>query len=241
MGVGEGEIFMKPNNFARTLGARRHRALGVPPRVVLVLGALLPLVTICPPPSTADDPEVLHIMRVEQDWEVVLNQPDEGVDAPQFHTVISPFAELDSLYLQICWNYREQPQFMPGGLQLIAWNGEYYAGTRNCREDKFSTTAETITWTQAMETTGSTLTLEIKNGSSTTWGSFGGPETSLSGAVCVPNLNDYRTGTSVSNSWISYGANRVNVLRITEVRRYDEEGNLVFHDQTPRVVYELGQ
>ena len=53
------------------------------------------------------------------------------------------------------------------------------------------------------------------------------------------HLNGYSTDLSVTKSWISHGANRVNLLRITEVRRYDAEGNLISRDTTPRVVFEL--
>jgi hypothetical protein len=43
---------------------------------------------------------------------------------------------------------------------------------------------------------------------------------------------------SQENSYITYGANRVELMRIREVRRYDSEGNLISRDQTPRIVYE---
>ena len=70
-------------------------------------------------------------MRVEEDWEVVLNDPGEDIDAPQFHTIISPFANLDSFHLQVCWNYRETPEFRPGGMQLIAWLGDWCVGNKS--------------------------------------------------------------------------------------------------------------
>ncbi len=206
--------------------------------IIFASAALLALFTFCP---ILYAEEAVDVMRVEQDWEVVLNEPGTDIDAPQFHTVISPFGNLDSFYLQVCWNYREEPDFVPGGMQLQAWQGEDPAGKKSYREDKLSTFAETITWTQTMQTNGSVLTLGIINGSSTTWGSFGGADTSLSGNVGVANLNGYSTDTSVYNSWISYGANRVNTLRITEVRRYDRDGKLISRDQTPRVVFQLVQ
>jgi hypothetical protein len=181
------------------------------------------------------------IMRIEEDWEVVLNEPSSDVDAPQFHTAMSPFPDTSSYYLQVCWNYREQAEFTAGGMQLQAWQGDFAAGKKNYREDKLSTTAETITWTQSMQTTGSVLTLAIDNGSSTTWGSFGGSDTSLSGSVGVSSLNSYDSNTSVENSWITYGANRVDLLRIKEIRYYNGNGVLLSRDTVPKVVYALDQ
>lgn len=209
-------------------------------RGLAALAALLPLMSICEVAATADPVhEGPDVMRVEQDWEAVLNEPGSDVDAPQFHSVISPYADLDSYYLQISWNYREQYDFTPGGMQLQAWWGDYPAGSKSYRQDKLSTTAETITWTQSMQTDGSLLRMGIDRASSTTWGTFGGTDTTLTGMVGVQNLNGYSTSTSVVNSWITYGSNRVNLLRINEVRYYDCHGNLIWRDTTPKIVFQL--
>jgi len=202
----------------------------------------LPLIFVCG--VAADDVPLdpgQKVMRVEEDWEAVLNEPGSAIDAPQFHTVLSPYSHLDAYYLQVSWNYRDQYDFQAGGMQLTAWWGEFPEGKKSYREDKLSTTAETVTWTQSMQITGTMLTLGIDRGSSTTWGTFGGSELQLSGQVGVANLNSYTTDTSVANSWITYGANRVDLLRITEVRRYDANGNLLSRDTTPKFVYQLSQ
>jgi hypothetical protein len=206
----------------------RHAALGA--------GVLLPLLLICPLLLAEGS---VNVTRVEEDWEVVLNQPNLNVNAPQFHTVCSPYGTQGGLYLQVCWNYRDYSEFAPGGLQLITWLGDWCVGKKSFRGDQLSTFAETISWTQAIQTNGSLLTFEILNGHSQTWGDFGGSEISLSGPVEVSHLNGYRTDFSVDNSWISYGANRVNLLRIKEVRKYDANGNLISRDATPRIVFEL--
>ena len=212
------------------------KMLGSSPRTALAVGVSLSLLAICPL-LFASEPD--DVMRVEEDWEVVLNEPEAALNAPQFHTVCAPFSSLRCFYMQVCWNYRDQTEFAPGGMQLIAWLGDWCVGRRNYREDALSTAAETVTWTQAIDTDGSVLTFEIVNGSSQTWGDFGGAETRIAGQVDIANLNGYSTDFSVSNSWISYGANRVNLLWIKEDRRYDAAGNLLSRDQTPRVVFEL--
>jgi hypothetical protein len=181
------------------------------------------------------------VMRVEEDWEALLNEPDDGVVAPQFHTIISPIGDAESLYYQACWNYREQPDFVSGGMQLFVYSGDGAIGQKSVREDPLSTMAETITWTQSMSTTGAQLIFVIKEGQSSQWGSFGGWETRLAGSVAVPNLNGYSPEVSTNSSWVSYGANRVDLLRIKEVRYYDGEGNLLARDSSSRVVYQLDQ
>jgi len=214
--------------------ARAARRIPIPLAVSLAIVVAYTMVR-----STARAADDIPVMRVEEDWEVVLNEPGSDVDAPQFHTIISPYANLDSYHLQVCWNYREQYDFAAGGMQLLAWKGEASAGYKSYREDKLSTVAETVSWTQSVTTTGCSLTFEVKNGSSITWGNFGGALLRLTGNVYVPNLNNYSPTTSAAESWISYGANRVDLLRIKEVRHYDAEGRLISRDQTPRIVYQL--
>lgn len=206
--------------------------------MVIAAAALAPILMCCQTARAGEQ----DVMRVEQDWEVVLNEPDRDVDAPQFHTVISPYSDLDSFHLQISWNYRESELFSGGGMQLRAWCGEFPAGSKSYRDDKLSTTAETISWSQAMRIDGcGNLTFSVDNGSSITWGSFGGTDatslTGQTGRVVLPNLNSYTTATSVENSWITYGANRVDEIRIKEVRRYNSEGVLLSRDTTPKVIY----
>jgi len=197
------------------------------------LGCVLMLTDVTGASDFASTP----IMRVDQDWEAVLIEPGPDTCAPQFHTVMSPFDSLEALALQADWNFREDPEFIPGGLQLLAFAGEDVVAARSLREDPLSTVAETITWTQRMATTGSWLRFEIV-GNSTSWGAFGGSDTRLWGTTGVANLNAYRTDLSVGKSWVSYGANRVQLLRIREVRFYDGNNNLLSRDTTSHVVYQ---
>ena len=109
------------------LGAIARDTLTVPTCLALGVLSAVPILMVCTSAQAAGaPPDVLVIMRVEEDWEVVLNEPGSDVNAPQFHTVMSPFGDLDSLYAQITWNYRELPDFEAGGLQIQAdQNGQY--------------------------------------------------------------------------------------------------------------------
>jgi hypothetical protein len=179
------------------------------------------------------------VMRVEEDWELVLAAPSTIKTAPQLETVSSPVGHLSSIFARVTWNYREQPEFLAGGMQLQAWNGDTYLAKTNFGSDDLSTVSETVTWTQSIKTDGYLLTLKVSNGQSTTWGSFGGSLLTLQGIVYLPNLNGYSTDVSVANSGITFGANRVEMLRIKEVRRYDGAGDLLSTDSTSRVVHQL--
>ncbi|HOW69141.1 MAG TPA: hypothetical protein PKY77_00955 [Phycisphaerae bacterium] len=174
------------------------------------------------------------VTRVEEDWVLVLNEPDDAITSPQFHTVMSPTGNMDSSYAQVLWNYREVPEFAAGGLQLQGWNGEQMVNSKTARIIPLSTTAETIRWTQVLEVVEGELFFDIVNGQSTTWGSFG-KDMRLQQSSTTSNLNAYNTQVSVDNSCVTYGSNRVTQLVIIEVRWYGESG-LLYTDSTPRVI-----
>lgn len=210
---------------ADTLTARSLAGL------LLAAGALL---TAGPATAFADTP---HVMLVEEDWELVLAAPSTVKTAPQLETIISPTSDLNSVFARTTWNYREEPDFLAGGMQLQAWQGDAFLAKTNFGSNDLSTVSETIRWTQSIQTDGSVLTLKISNGQSTTWGAFGGTSLMLQGIVNIPNLNAYDTSVSVANSGITFGANRVMHLRIIEVRTYDANGNLLGKDTAVKDVY----
>lgn len=206
------------------------------------LGLLFVLAAVCalltPVTAVADEEgDENPIVRVEEDWVLWVYQPAGILFAPQFHTVISPVGNLDSYYFQITWNYWEMPSFAPGGFQVQHWNGDNLLGTNSVGNAELSLSAEAITWTQIIETNGNLLGFSILNGRSQTWGQFGYPETTIIQTGGVPDLNGYSPDVSIANSWITYGANRVSVLGITKVRKYNSLGELVVVDSTPRYVF----
>lgn len=178
-----------------------------------------------------------EVMRVEEDWELILNVPADEKEAPQLHSVISPHAHTSGLYAQITWNFREKPDFTSGGMQIQAWYDESFLVKSNFGNDAFTTVSETITWTQGMETTGSWIKFFIEDGQSQTWGDFGGAVLTLAGSYAVGDLNEYDTNTSATNSWITLGAQRVSLMRIKEVRYYDASNNLINTDTTPKIMH----
>jgi hypothetical protein len=192
-----------------------------------------------PSAGASDDPQP-DVVRVEEDWSLQLNVPGDEVDAPQFFTVMSPLNQLNSAYAQFLWNYRELPEFVSGGLQVQGWLDEEDVDIREAADGSLSQDAETVTWTQRMETNGSLVKFRVVQGQSPTWGAFGGQSTEVVVAEAMPNLNQYSPQASKSNSGVSYGSNRVSLLVIQEVRRYSVDG-LVSRDTQPVVVFRLKQ
>lgn len=176
------------------------------------------------------------VIRIEEDWKLVLNEPNDVAEAPQFYTTMSPSDSLDWYYALVIWNYREFPEYVPGGLQLQSWLGDTRLRRRSVGDALLSTAAETITWTQVLRTDGIELTFEVTDGDSLTWGEFG-RDMSIIEYAFLPDLSGYTTSQSVENACITYGANRVDLLVITEVRKYGPHG-LISVDSDPIVVYE---
>lgn len=191
---------------------------------VLVICAVVPAQTLDP------------VVRVEEDWELVLNAPNGDLLAPQLHTVLSPFADLDTCYAQISWNYREVPDFAPGGFQVQAWANDTVVAARSFDLVEFSRQSERFTWTQVMVAYDGWAAFAVIDGYSPTWGAFGGVEAVVADFTGLPNLEGYSTDVSVKNSLITYGANRVRSLGIVQVRYYGASGQLLYRDAVPRVV-----
>ena len=181
------------------------------------------------------------VVRVEEDWELVLDVVSEAKQAPQFETLMSPFHyndELTVFFCRVTWNYRELPSYAPGGFQLQTCIGDLVLSQKGYEGEPFSTAGETVTWTQQLESSADRAFFKIKNGQSTTWGAFGGSDLQLDEYPHPPNLNNYTPDVSVSKSGITYGANRVISLRIKAIRRYGPGGELLSVDSTPRVVHQ---
>jgi hypothetical protein len=197
----------------------------------LVVGGLLLGLT----PVRGEPPTVV---RVQEDWELVVGDASAQREAPQVVTVLSPFNSEDGVYGLFELNHQSLPSYQQGGMQLQVWNGEELVGFKdNARTDLLGQEGEVVTWTQEMSVAyNSVLRFRILDGQSTTWGEFA-PEGTLylNSGVSLDNLNAYSPDSSVGRSGVSFGANRVQSLVLKRVRLYSNEG-LIAEDSTPRPV-----
>jgi hypothetical protein len=186
---------------------------------------------------SADVSRAGDVVRVEEDWTLVVGQPDGNLNAPQVTTGMSPLSEFDSAYVVFNVNHRSQPKYVPGGLQLQLWTSDVpLLSDDDPHNEVMNTTGETVTWTQQMTLQNGVLTVAV-NGNSQTWGAFGGGGAlQASVSASFANLNGYRPSTSIANSGVSFAPNRVQSLTLTAVRYYTSDGQVIVDNQ-PRVAF----
>ncbi len=182
--------------------------------------------------------EPISVVAIEEDWELVVATPDSNSTAPQVSCTISPLSHVNALHATFELNHQSQPDFTAGGLQLQIWNDEQPISSRKFPNSSvLATDNETVRWTQALRLDDDTLTFEITDGTSTTWGNFGGQgylKASLT--TDLKNLNGYDPDVSVTNSGVAYAGNRVTALVLKRVRATLATGEVI-EDTTPRVVH----
>ena len=200
---------------------------------------VLALAAVLGSAALADSPSVV---RIEEDWELVIGTPSANSDAPQVTSAISPLGNVESLHATFVVNNHDVPTFTAGGLQLQVWDGKTSVVSRRFPNQAVLTApGETIRWTQAMELKDGGLTFEVVGGTSTTWGAFGGEGTlKTSVPTNIENLNGYSPDVSVESSGVTYAANRVQSLVLKKVRKVLSTGETV-EDVQPRVVHSTDQ
>ncbi len=169
--------------------------------------------------------DTLSIVRVEEDWELLIGTPDDAGDSPQITTAMSPAGDDEGDYCSFEMNHQSQPTYFPGGLHLHAWDGEYLLGSAHAQAGyTLCRVHESIAWTQVMSLSDGHLHYEVQRGSSETWGEFGGENLRVSIASTLPNLNGYDPSASLQDSGVGYGANRVLSLTLRRVRLISSVG-----------------
>jgi hypothetical protein len=196
--------------FCKSSGCNLYRSL---PRMLLVVAGMS--IAGMTQPANAQ----VTVVRVEEDWELVIATPDEDGDSPQVTTAMSPAGDDEADYCSFELNHQSQPSYFPGGLHLHAWDGEYLLGSVHEQNGaSLYRVHERISWTQAMSLSDGQLTYEVKQGSSETWSAFGGESLRLVVNSTLPNLNEYDPSESLRDTGVGYGANRVVSLTLVRVR-----------------------
>jgi len=101
-----------------------------------------------------------------------------------------------------------------------------------------STSGETVTWTSVLDAQNGVLTFQVKNGSSSTWNTFGRSNHFKIQSWWDGNLNGYTPDVSVGQSGVVFASNRVRSLKILAIRGTLSDGTTAT-DNTVRVVYQL--
>ena len=173
---------------------------------------------------------------IEEDWVLVVADPDPIGIGPQITTVMSPDGGDTVKFVAFDMNYREYPNFAPGGLQTQIWAADQVIGTSTQGSALFNTIGEQVSWTQRMSLIGNILTYDIQNGSSTTWGQFGqGANLRVSVPTTLVSLAGYASNNSATRSGVSWEQNHVRSLTLAKVRYY-ANGQLIWTDNNPKIL-----
>lgn len=161
--------------------------------------------------------------RIEEDWELVLVTPDGASGSPQISLDLAP--EPDSPLAGILLlNYQDAPDFTSGGVQVQLWDGEQRLTTAGMPMPPLDVDNETISFTVFIERSGGTLRYGVKNGKCGDRINFGGGRLVVSCADRITTINRYDSNHSLENATIVLGANRVESLRLRQVRKYRADG-----------------
>lgn len=181
------------------------------------------------------------IVRIEEDWEVIIATPDANSHAPQLINAMSSTNKLADVHGLFEINHKTQPDYVPGYIQLQCWSGDTLLGYgTSSKTGLLKTDGEVIKYTFAMYLSNGNVVFDVINGTSTTWGDFGRQKYMK---VAIPTTQLYfplySPEVSVANSRVSYAAHRVKKFAQKEVRYYDALGILNSKDTTERVVHQL--
>lgn len=174
---------------------------------------------------------------VQEDWQLVVATPDPTDSGPQVTTSMSPVSDNSVPFVDFDLNYSEIPNFKPGGMQIQVWSGGKCLSSSSQGTAQLNTTNETITWTQTMSVSNGSIVYAVSNGQSTTWGKFGQAQgfSSVSYPTSLTDMSKYTPTVSAQRSGVSWQANRVTSLTLTQVRYY-ANGVLLSTDSTQRSV-----
>jgi len=174
------------------------------------------------------------IVRVEQDWVLVVSSPDARRCSPQLFFQMYPESGGDYC-CQVLLNYSDQPTFSAGGVQIQVWQNDTVLDGADNNPNQAVLTAEneTVRFTLVMEIKGARLNFSAINVSTTSWGDIS--KLAVSTAYAPDSFDNYKTSDTIAKSGILLGSNRVTSLTLAQVRKVDRSG--IVSIELPQVVF----
>jgi len=185
--------------------------------------------------ASAEEP----IYKLEESWEIKIRAADADIQAPQVSTVMTPDSRQNGDYFVFNLNHATQPEFSGGSMQVHCWQfDELFAYNLPLEFGFLRPGEESVTWTQCLELRDGNLIYTVGDGSSRTWGDFGGEEAlRISMPSSLQDLNGYSSDETVSGSEVGFAGNRVDRLVLNSVKYYGKNG-LVKQTTDPIVVHQ---
>lgn len=174
-------------------------------------------------------------VRVEQDWELILNTPDLSFPSPQIVIPMKtrPLSNKTAFFLV---NHHDFPSFQAGGGQIQLWQDDVQV-VKSFEGPTLIRDGEVVTWTQYLERKDGKLNFGLSAVAGEAWGTntaetLGGP---VSFTDSNPQITDYDSSYSVDNVVIMFGDGRVHSLKLLAVRKYKSDGSV--ETEAERTVY----
>lgn len=174
--------------------------------------------------------------KIEEDWELILNTPDLSFPAPQIVVGMKPSSTSQKQALFLI-NHHDTPLFNAGGGQIQVWDGDTLRSYKSFAGPTLIRVGERVTWTQYMERSGGRFQFGLSRVEGDAWGVNTAED--LGGAVYFNDaktvFDNYSSDNSVEDAAITFGADRVNSLKLVEVRKYlvgggvETEGSRTIH------------
>lgn len=211
---------------------------------VSLLAVLISFVAVAVQAETKTIDEMLAeappIIKVEEDWEFVVGDPDPNLDCPQIVTVFGPTDANFGTHVVFELNHGTMPSFGEGGMQLQVWWNEWLIGYKRQRAPaELSSIGEVVRYTTVTQLAENNLMMYIKDGTSISWGEFGEVGSLFIKLYTLrDDLNPYDHNNSIRHSRVTFGANRVNRFRRRAIRFYSADG-LYAESTTSRYVHRL--
>ncbi len=195
----------------------RSSSLAIALGIVFTVGSAEVWGQDAPPPAT-----IGPVVRIEQDWELIVNEPDDDTASPQVATQMNLDASGESFAI-FAINFQQVPSFWPGGLEIQLWDGEEVIDVDAFAAYELSQIDESIRWTQVLEIKEGKIRFYVKDGNSESFGSFGGTSFSVDRPTSIANLDQFQVEDTLKNSGVLLGANRVKRLVLKETRFFDDQ------------------
>ncbi|HVJ80552.1 MAG TPA: hypothetical protein VNC50_05735 [Planctomycetia bacterium] len=185
----------------------------------------------------APAPAALDVVEVEEDWELVVAEPNALQASPQVATQMFPQSGVTDTFAVFAINYQELPTFVEGGVEIQYWEGDWNVDVKSVDRQQLSTNEETLAWTQYMKVVQGKIVFGLKDFDTASFGHISGNRFRVVSQSDATDLNGYSVEKSALNSGVPLGANRVRTFKLKESRKKMSDGSVVT-DSTPRVVYE---
>lgn len=166
------------------------------------------------------------ILQIEEHWELRVGEPDAERSSPQAAMVMSPYEDLGGVFYVFTLNHRILPNYSPGGMQVQLWDGESAVDTADGSADgAMDQTNDVVSWVQRLKIDNGTLSFEVVDGSSLSWGAFGNDGSlKITTPTSLDSLNGYRPAISLTESQVGYAGNRVQSLVLTKLVWQTDDG-----------------